>query len=59
MNNPTELQNDIEQQRALALTIKCTYCGARIGEPCTNKANNQPLKYAAAHTPRLLDSIPF
>jgi hypothetical protein len=46
-----------EKERTRALTVKCTYCNAQPGEPCINKATNQPFQYAPAHPCRLVDSI--
>ncbi len=48
-----------QTERDQALTVKCAYCNAQIGQPCTNKATGQPLQFAAAHTPRLIEAIPF
>lgn len=54
MGEGTKMVNSA--QRKQALTVPCKYCNAQPGEPCHNAATNQPLQFAAAHTPRLLDS---
>ncbi|MGH3693258.1 MAG: zinc finger domain-containing protein [Pseudonocardiaceae bacterium] len=42
------------QQRNLALTVRCTYCGATTGQRCINTPSRRPLIHKPAHDVRLL-----
>lgn len=54
-------RDDLDDLHATAVTIRCTYCGAGIGELCVNKTTDGGLTTRIPHPRRLADSqaVPF
>lgn len=54
-------RDDLDDLHATAVTIRCTYCGAGIGELCVNKTTDENLSCRVPHTVRLRQSteVPF
>ena len=54
-------RDKLDDLHAAAVTIRCSYCGADIGELCVNKTTDENLSCRVPHTVRLRQSeqVPF
>jgi hypothetical protein len=54
-------RDDLDDLHAAAVTIRCTYCGAGIGELCVNRRSPEQTTCRVPHAHRLRDSteVPF
>lgn len=50
---PGRFWQEMREERALAESVACPYCGAAVGETCVNPVDDAPLRRLPAHLARL------
>ncbi len=50
---PGRIWQQMREERAIAESVPCDYCGAEVGQTCVNPIDDEPLKRLPAHLVRL------
>lgn len=52
-SGPGRIWQEMRDERAIAESVACPYCGVEVGQTCVNPVNDEPLRRLPAHLARL------